>query len=333
MKDPVVHDPHDKFFKESFGRKELVVPFLQRVLPESLCAEMAWESVELEAGSFLDEALTLRSSDLLFSAKWSGKDALLYCLFEHQSTPDGLMPLRLLRYMVRIWDRWLQGHEGAPKLPLIIPVVLYQGLGGWTAAPDLRALVDVPEAVGPAWESYVPTFCYRVVDAHDEAEQKRLEGLVVGHLLSLLASVMLTKDEERLSQAFAAIQRMFASGDDLGHVRTALQYLFTTSGDVDRTAFTRHIKALKDTTLQEQTMSIAEQLRAEGIEQGIERGLDQGLARGLQSSVIEVLQTRFGRVPEGLQDSVRMVSDQKTLHAYLRAATTCEGIEPFTRSM
>ena len=27
MKDSVVHDPHDKFFKESFGRKELVVPF------------------------------------------------------------------------------------------------------------------------------------------------------------------------------------------------------------------------------------------------------------------------------------------------------------------
>jgi hypothetical protein len=214
-------------------------------------------------------------------------------------------------------------------------------------------LVDVPEAAGPAWESYVPTFCYRVVDAHDEAEQKRLEGLVVGHLLSLLASVMLTKDEERLSQAFAAIQRMFASGDDLVHVRTALQYLFTTSGDVDRTAFTRHIEALKDTTLQEQTMSIAEQIRAEGLEQGIEQGreqgieqglerglergreqgIDQGLARGLQSSVIEVLQTRFGRVPEGLQDSVRIVNDQKMLHAYLRTATTCEGIEQFSQLM
>lgn len=52
---------------------------------------------------------------------------LLYILFEHQSTPDPLMPYRMLRYALRIWDRWLTEHEGARSLPPLLPLVLFHG--------------------------------------------------------------------------------------------------------------------------------------------------------------------------------------------------------------
>jgi hypothetical protein len=35
-----------------------------------------------------------------------GGEALVYVLLEHQSTFDPRMPLRLLQYLVRVWEAW-----------------------------------------------------------------------------------------------------------------------------------------------------------------------------------------------------------------------------------
>lgn len=72
----------------------------------------------------------------------SGRDAYLYVLIEHQSTPDRLMALRMLGYQLRIWERHLARPEQRSRtrpLPLIIPVVIYQGRRQWIAPTDLRS--------------------------------------------------------------------------------------------------------------------------------------------------------------------------------------------------
>jgi len=53
------------------------------------------------AASYVDEALSASQSDLLFSVRVAERPALLFILFEHQSQPDRLMPLRLLRHILR----------------------------------------------------------------------------------------------------------------------------------------------------------------------------------------------------------------------------------------
>jgi predicted transposase YdaD len=74
-------------------------------------------------GSFVDEALRWRHSEVLFTAPLDGHDALLYVLIEHQSSDDPLMVFRMLRYVTRIWDqrlfsvagmRRMQGAVGVP---------------------------------------------------------------------------------------------------------------------------------------------------------------------------------------------------------------------------
>jgi predicted transposase YdaD len=40
-------------------------------------------------------------------------------LFEHQSSPDAAMPFRLLRYVVRIWERWRRDHPATTTLPFV----------------------------------------------------------------------------------------------------------------------------------------------------------------------------------------------------------------------
>jgi hypothetical protein len=91
-----VHNPHDKFFKEAFGRPEVAREFLQTYLPSRLVRAIDWQTLKQEPASFVDERLAGSSSDLLYSARLRGEPVLLYCLFEHQSTVDADMPFRLL---------------------------------------------------------------------------------------------------------------------------------------------------------------------------------------------------------------------------------------------
>ena len=175
--DNLTPDPHDRFFKETFGRPENAVPLLKGMLPSALGEAIDWPTLQREEATFLDETLAQRASDLLFTVEWGGCPACLYCLFEHQRTSDPKMPLRLLRYMVRIWDRWEQEHPREDGLPLIFPVVLFQGKGGWKAPLDLRSLVRVPAKAGGDWEAFVPVFQYPVVDVADAAIHERFRGL------------------------------------------------------------------------------------------------------------------------------------------------------------
>src|SRR6187399_1970474 len=97
--------PHDALFKKTFSVVEHAAAELRAVLPAALVARTDFSTLALCPGSYIDENLAGSQSDLLFSVKVDGKPSLIYVLFEHQSSPDKLMPLRLLGYIVRILVR------------------------------------------------------------------------------------------------------------------------------------------------------------------------------------------------------------------------------------
>src|SRR6187431_719506 len=92
--------PHDALLKSVFRNPENAASELRLVLPERISALIDWSSLELCPGSFIDPQLIERHTDLLFSVRCGAREARIYILFEHQSTPDGVMPFRLLRYIV-----------------------------------------------------------------------------------------------------------------------------------------------------------------------------------------------------------------------------------------
>src|SRR5262245_15448969 len=132
---------HDSLFKYTFSQLPVAREQLRSQLPEEIARLIVWETLSLEPGSFVDQELAALHTDLLFEAKLSGKGSIyLYLLFEHQSTPEPLMPLRLLRYMLRIWARWLEKNNNALPLPFLVPMVLYNGERAWTVPLQLAEL-------------------------------------------------------------------------------------------------------------------------------------------------------------------------------------------------
>ena len=136
--------PHDAFVREVYGDLKRAASLFRRQLPRSVSDRIEWERLRQESGHFVDEDLRHQESDLVFRApmRLGGGEAevALYVLLEHQSTPDGEMPLRLLRYVVRLLQRHVR-ELGLP-LPLVLPVVLYNGRRPWRAPLDVGDLVE-----------------------------------------------------------------------------------------------------------------------------------------------------------------------------------------------
>lgn len=138
-----VAGPHDKLFKFAFGMPEHAASILRSALPATVAQRIDWSSLHAIPISFVDEELLERYADLLFGAQLDGKNALIYFLYEHQSTHDPWMALRLVDYCVRAWNDWRRKNPDAERLPAIVPVVLHHSEKGWSGGTSLSDLLDL----------------------------------------------------------------------------------------------------------------------------------------------------------------------------------------------
>lgn len=157
--------PHDSFFKLVFARPERAAALFQRHLPPGTAAVIDWSTLTAEPASFIKTSLHRRQSDLLFSAQSShgGRQVFFHILFEHQSTVDPAMPLRLLAYMVEIWTHFAETHPGEP-LPVVVPFLLHQGPDRWTVSPQFVRQFGLPEDLEAELRRYVPDFTHVLLD-------------------------------------------------------------------------------------------------------------------------------------------------------------------------
>ena len=322
MSEEIIHNPHDKLFKEAFSRCEMAVDFFKNYLPTAVSARLDWESLHLEPGSFTDEALRGSESDLLYTVQIDKHPALLYCLFEHQSSPDAWMPLRLLRYILGIWDQFRKQTPEATKLPPILPIILYQGGDTWTCDASLSSLIDIPDGLA----IYQPVFQHLLVDLN-QVESENIKGApsLRTILLALKASRKHTnKDLELLIRLLAAIIH-----NDHALIRTVMLYLYKVDNTTDINEYIHKAEALNQPELQEEIMTIAETLRTEGkIEGKIE-----GKQEALQEDILEILELRFQSVSYSIKKQLEEISDTAVLRQLLRLAVQAESIEAFQKAM
>jgi hypothetical protein len=70
-----------------------------------------------------------------------------------------------------------------------------------------------------------------------------------------------------------------------------------------------------------------------GIEKGMKKGIKKGQTIAQQQAVIEALEIRFDRVPDGLREEIGLIVDSARLHALLRSAIRCADLESFAKEL
>jgi predicted transposase YdaD len=240
-----LQSPHDRLFKQTFGRVESAAAFFKAYLPAELAAAIDWQTLTPAVGSFVDETLRHQESDLLFSVQLYGRVLQLYCLFEHQSTVNRQMPFRLLKYMVRIWEQSVSGGVGTEGgLAPILPVVLYHGRQGWERSRHFTDMLALPPGL-EALRRYQPTFEHLLVDLGASGLEEVRGDMIARMTLLIMRAAGRQEGREKGRQEGldegALIGRIQAMEDLLGLPVTAVSEL----GQSSRCQLESLLEALK----------------------------------------------------------------------------------------
>jgi len=150
--------PHDEFFKATFGRLEIALDYVQKMLPAALVAELDTSKLTRVNGSYVSKTLQEYFSDLVFELPFKRQDlACNICLlFEHKSEVPTHPHLQLLRYILDGMEEQLKQKK---KLSPIIPIIIYQGKKRWKVR-DLSKYFgkSIPESL----LRYLPRFDYHL---------------------------------------------------------------------------------------------------------------------------------------------------------------------------
>jgi predicted transposase/invertase (TIGR01784 family) len=239
-------------------------------------------------GDFVQKALRNRKSDILYQTRINGRKGYFYLHFEHQRKVDQEMAFRIIIYMANIWEQHQKQYPAEKQIPLVVPVVLYQGEQRWTAPTDLHEMLQVPVYLKP----YIPQFSYLLKDLSSFSDEQ-IQGEIFVQL-SLL--VMKHIDSPNMRQLFKyklmpLIVKLFQKQTGLEYIETMLYYLSNTSEYLDQEEVLRLFdESPLDKPEKEIIMTLAEQWKQEGKLIGIEQGEKSGKLK----LVKQLLNLKFG---------------------------------------
>lgn len=246
-----------------------------------MAALIDWASLKLEPGSFVKQTLQQTRSDLLFTARLGEREMKLYLLFEHQTTVDAEMPLRVLGYVLEIV---LAHHKrlGLP-LPPVLAFVLHQGPERWTVSPCFEDLFELSDAQAAALLPYLPKFRHALLDL-TQLDPDRDEDHAQ---LRMVLQLMKLARQKRLAEFLVWIaDEMQRQGWNMPEPLLLLSYLYAMHADttIDEEQIARSLDS--NPNLKENIISLAERL----IARGEARGKALGEACGTWIGKIQILE-------------------------------------------
>jgi len=325
-----IHQPHDKLLKATFSIPENARGLFRPHLPPDLAAAIAWDSLKVESSSFVDPRFAASESDLLFRIRIGQSDAYLYLLLEHQSSEDPRMALRVMGYIVRIWERFASTHPPADKLPPVLPVVLAQDNRPWTTSTRLEDIIGIPEAMAEQLRPWQPTLRFQLL----ELVRMRYED-IGGTPKGILALRALKAEpmDELLSDP--VWEKSILSVLSEGALERVMRHLY--DGNVSREEFAERIRRLHAEPLESTIMTLADQFRAEGLQTGLSQGRNEGRSEGqlqaMRSAILRTLELKHGPLPQSIAHTLASTIDEVSLLRLLDRAVLSSSLTQFAQDL
>ena len=328
--------PHNNFFHFALSHTPSARSLIESQLSPRALATLKLDTLQLEQGNFVDADLREKFSDLLFSVQLadgsagsededaSDEDchALVYLLFEHKSQSDPLTVLQLLSYLVRIWEKRIR--DGFPVCP-IIPLVVYHGESGWTAARSMKELLAAPEGLA----DYQVQLEFPLLDLSQLSDPEIPGEPILRSTLQLLKYSRSRDLLEKLRGILKWIGSAIPERSLTDWVTAIGVYVITVNKNMDSQQYKQTLKSVLPT--QFEVGSLADRLLIqgreegrkegreeglrEGIEKGIEQGIEQGMEQGKLAGKIQMLAEMLG--DEAIPDSELQQHDLGALTAKL----------------
>ncbi|MEM7184192.1 MAG: Rpn family recombination-promoting nuclease/putative transposase [Spirochaetota bacterium] len=292
---------HDEFFKLLFREVKNAASYFQNNFPKKLLAKMDFATLKLEDGTFVDERLQEKFSDILYSSKIQGKTGYIYILLDHKSQPDKYTALQLLKYKISIWERHLDNHKTRGNLPFVFPVVLYHGAEKWRYGNNLKEIVENVEGL----EIYIPDYTFALHDLSHFSDEE-IKGEVVLQIgIHLLKNIYSEDLPEKLENIFELFQEIEDEKQGLKWIRAAMKYL---GGSSSKKTIDKLKKVLENTEIK--GTKGTKEIMATFAEELIQEGYDRGLLKG--KNLTELREKRADRKRK-LRTAIRLQEEGSEL--------------------
>ncbi|MEN3262260.1 Rpn family recombination-promoting nuclease/putative transposase [Sodalis endosymbiont of Spalangia cameroni] len=266
---------HDAMFKKFLGDIEVARDFMEIHLPSAIRARCDLSSLAMAPGSFVEADLRHQLSDMLYQVQTSAGTSYIYCLIEHQSRPEKLMPHRLLRYSLAAMQRHLE--QGNDRLPVVVPLLFYHG----RTSPYPYSMRWLDCFADPVLAEWVYGQAFPLVDVTALPDDEILTHRRVA-LLELVQKHIRTRDMLEMVQDIARLVKEWSLPKEQFR---SLMYYIVMQGNTPAAGQFLQMMAEQAGDYQEDVMTIAEQLRQEGERRGLQQGMQQGLQQGLQQGM------------------------------------------------
>ena len=276
---------HDALVKKALENPVTAQEFLDEYLPDKFKAYIDLSSLTIEKESYVEDSLKKRLSDIVYKVNTKdNRQAFIYCLCEHQSTSDYRIAFRLWHYSLLLLERH---NKGKDKLPIILPLVIYNGKGKYTAPRNLWDLFD-----NPLLAREIMTGDYNLIDLYSMRDDEINYEKHLSFLLYVLKHIhdrdLINMLQEAMNKCYKAI--LIDKGKDYIHTKLILWY---TDSKVPIEKARELEQLITDNLPREDTenimKTIADAYIQQGEAKGIEKGIEKGMAKALENTAIKML--------------------------------------------
>lgn len=317
---------HDRLFKELLSTffLDFVELFLERVA----------EYIEKDTIVLLDKELFTdvltgerHEVDLVVKAKFKSRDSFFLIHVENQARAEGEFARRMFRYFARLYEKY-----GLP----VYPVAIFSYQTPKREEPsshrvefsDLRVMEFNFRAIQLNrlnWRDYVKrdnpvasALMSKMELRDEERPQVKLE------CLRILARLKLDPARTRLISGFIDTYLRLNAEEEL-RLRREIEKVDT----VERSGIMEIVTSWMEEGLQKGLQQGLEQGLEQGLRQGLEQGLEQGREQGFQQGLLDILEVKFGDVPESLIVTIKQLSDYPLLRELHKKAVKVASLEEF----
>ncbi len=332
---------HDLSYRLFFAHRRMIQDLLSEIVGERWVERIDLGSGKRVAASFVSPKHENRESDVIWKFRRldGGEPVYVYILLEFQSRPDLSMPVRLMGYESLFYQSLLasQPAAGWRKLPLVIPLVVYNGPEPWNVATDLGSMIG---DLDPSAEIYRPQLRYRLVD---EAAYPREELAALNSPVADLFSIEKSRDWREVRESVHRLRQHVPPAE--GALRQAfetwlqkviLPRLGLSQEEVSATGTLEEVETMLADSIDRWNRELREKALQEGLQEGHQKGLQEGLQEGLQKGLqkgearilLQLLRLKFGPLTPEIEARVRSADADRLLKWSERILTadTLEGV-------
>jgi len=255
---------YDKGMKEFFSHPGVIKQLMETFVKFDFVKDIDFSTIEFLRTTFIRKDYQKRESDLIVSLKYHNEEIFLYLLIEFQSSVDKWMPLRMLSYVIDFYEYLIKKERKRSNLPVILPVMIYNGEKKWSAETTIRKLIGCDHS---ELEKFLPGFEYMPFIIN-QIDNKIL--IATGNTLSAMFLTEKISGDENYEKMIEIIIKIISSEKNT-EIREAFINWFMRS--VDYRNF-KPVHTGKFVCEEEITMlrTFVKNIEKQGVKQGVKQG-------------------------------------------------------------